>query len=690
MSSTHIVIANELGQVNVAGPNANGQLSIGTTTQTNTFTLAKTDATTNLTSIIQAVDGSAHSLFLRSTGLVYAAGLNANGQLGLGTTVDASFAALVKQSAAVDLSNVVSVAAGGFHSAFLLSSGSALACGLNTSGQLGDGTTTQRTNPTLMNTALSTPITQAASISTGDFHSLVSRTDGTAFSAGLNTNGQLGIGNTTSQSYLQQVKTAVAANLTGVSQVAAGGSHSLALTTANTVYAWGANAQGQLSIGTTDDAQYATLCLSAAATTLGNVVQVAAGAAHSLFLTTTGTVFACGSNSAGQLADGTLVNRTYPVQVLVAANQPLTQIASIHATANQSYFLARDGTVYAAGFNGTGAFGNGTTTNSSFAIQVMQPTASYMKSVGFSADYIRRKGFTIANLQTAGFTTVDIFMAGYTKTELAAAGYTIAQFRTLGMTYSQLLRVGYTDSELVAAGYTSFTIVPSVLDGNIPPPLQIAGNILWLDSTDPATITLSGSNVTQWRDKSTNAKHMTIKSGSGPTQSTINSKNILNFSNLSDMQNTSFALGTSYTIFAVGYSTYIGAFYPRMIGGIDSLSEYRLLLGSRGGNFATFVGTASIWNDTNANTPSQSVSTLKVLGVTNNNTSNGLIPYVNGTAQNAKNGVTSQFTGLSVGGGYPQLEWGGYIGEVIIYNSVLSSTDRINIENYLKAKWSIA
>lgn len=463
MSSTHIAIPTENGLVYVAGPNAAGQLSLGTLTQTNTFSLAKLDDTTNMTSILQVADGSAHTLFLKSTGQVYAAGSNANGQLALGTIVDTSFATFVQQSAAVDLSNVVATAAGGAHSIFLLSNGTALAAGLNTSGQLADATNTQRTYPVSMSVAGPTAITSVSSVSCGNNHSLVSKTDGTAFASGFNNKGQLGIGSTSNTNVLTQVKTGASTNLTGVSQVVAGFNFSLALTTDGTVYAWGDNTAGQLSLGNNDDKTYATLCLSAAATTLTGISQVAAGEAHSLFLTTAGTVFSVGSNSAGQLGDNTSASKTYPVPVLTTGGVPLTDILAIYATANQSYFLALDGTVYACGFNGTGAFGNGTTTSSSLAIAVQQSSATYKKSVGFSVDYIKRKGATISQLQTAGFTTLEIFTAGFTKTELVAGGYTIAQLRTAGITFNQMSKAGYTDAELIADGYPNIYVVPANL-----------------------------------------------------------------------------------------------------------------------------------------------------------------------------------------------------------------------------------
>lgn len=465
MSSTHIVIPTEGGQVYVAGPNSSGQLSLGTLTQTNTFSFAKLDATTNLTSVLMAADGSAHSLFLRSIGSVYASGLNSNGQLGLGTTADASFAALVQQSAGVDLSNVASVAAGGAHSVFLLSGGTAFSCGLNVNGQLGDGTTTQRTNPVAMNTAVSTPITGVGFIAAGDYHSLLMKTDGTVFGAGLNGNGQLGLGTVVDATYLQQMKTGAAVNLTGVSQIACGGRHSLALTGAGTVYACGAGAGGQLALGTTTDATYATLCLSAAATTLTGIIQVAAGAAHSLFLKSDGTVLACGSNSVGQLGDGTTVDKSYPVAVLTGVSTPLTGIAAVHATANQSYFLSRDGYIYACGFGGTGAFGVGTTTNSSYAVIVITPAGSLLKTAGYSANYARRKGATVANLVTAGYTTLEIVCAGYSKAELLAGGLSVAVMQAAGASYKQLAFAGYSNTELVAAGYTSPTFTIGTLDG---------------------------------------------------------------------------------------------------------------------------------------------------------------------------------------------------------------------------------
>jgi alpha-tubulin suppressor-like RCC1 family protein len=82
----------------------------------------------------------------------------------------------------------------------------------------------------------------------GGAHSLILKSDGTVWATGGNQYGQLGDGTTTNRS------TPVQANITSVVYVAAGKHHSLALKSDGTVWAWGANHSGQLGDGTMTDA----------------------------------------------------------------------------------------------------------------------------------------------------------------------------------------------------------------------------------------------------------------------------------------------------------------------------------------------------------------------------------------------------------------------------------------------------
>ncbi|MBW7927619.1 MAG: RCC1 repeat-containing protein, partial [Fimbriimonadaceae bacterium] len=88
-----------------------------------------------------------------------------------------------------------------------------------------------------------------------------------------------------------------------------------------TVVAWGSNSRGQLGDGTTSDRN-----VPAPVPGLDNVVAVAGGMFHSLALRADGTVWAWGANESGQLGDGTTQDRTTPVRVSSLAG--VVQIAT--------------------------------------------------------------------------------------------------------------------------------------------------------------------------------------------------------------------------------------------------------------------------------------------------------------------------------------------------------------------------
>ena len=110
----------------------------------------------------------------------------------------------------------------------------------NTSGQLGDATTTQKNTPVQLQ-----DFTEVNKISAGTSHSIAVKTDGTVWSWGLNSSGQLGDGTTTAKASPVQLS-----SISDVVKVSAGGTHSLALKTDGTVYGWGTNTNGQLGNGT--------------------------------------------------------------------------------------------------------------------------------------------------------------------------------------------------------------------------------------------------------------------------------------------------------------------------------------------------------------------------------------------------------------------------------------------------------
>jgi alpha-tubulin suppressor-like RCC1 family protein len=142
--------------------------------------------------------------------------------------------------------------------------------------------------------------------------------------------------------------------------VAAGSAHSVVLTDTGTVWAWGYNANGQLGDGSTTTRSIPTWVSS-----ITGVTAIAAGDNSTYALKTDGTVWAWGANSSGQLGDGTQTDRVSPVTV-----SGLTNVIAIAAGKSHAIALKGDGTVWTWGANAYGQLGDNTTTTRTTPIQV--------------------------------------------------------------------------------------------------------------------------------------------------------------------------------------------------------------------------------------------------------------------------------------------------------------------------------
>lgn len=147
--------------------------------------------------------------------------------------------------------------------------------------------------------------------------------------------------------------------------VACGKNHTLVLTNFG-VFSWGSNAYGQLGISTMIfQASYPTLIESLST---ANVIDITAGQYHNLALTAEGKVFSWGWGVHGQLGHADINDSYKPKKIIHLADKVVTQIAAGHA---HSVVLSSDGVVYSFGSNSFGQLGNGSSTKSCVPVQIL-------------------------------------------------------------------------------------------------------------------------------------------------------------------------------------------------------------------------------------------------------------------------------------------------------------------------------
>ncbi len=354
VSVTHVSSGSDLPSQATYGWGSNdwGQLGVGSSGEgapTPVATAGPVSTPAGVTFSTLAA-GGAFTLGMTASGTVYSWGSNLVGELGVGAADESTTPQLIT----VPGPGVVAVAAGSAHGLALTALGQIYAWGSNLFGQLGTGTTVGSTTPVFVPTPYGVTFT---AIAAGGDHSLALDSSGHVWAWGANGSGQLGDGTTASTSTPQMLPTPTGAG--PFTAIATGTAHSLALDANGHVWAWGANASGQVGDGTNLDRSTPVPVPMPGGV---GITSIATGADHSLALSTTGQVLVWGSNTFGQL--GTQLVASLPVDSNVPVQPlglpPLTAFVGVAGGIDSSYAVTSAGVAWVWGGDVYGQLGDGT------------------------------------------------------------------------------------------------------------------------------------------------------------------------------------------------------------------------------------------------------------------------------------------------------------------------------------------
>jgi hypothetical protein len=232
--SAHSLGIRQNGTLWAWGCNGNGRLGDNTIVSRS----SPVSVVGGFTDWCQVSAGAGHNLAIRQNCTLWAWGYNGQGRLGDDSVVNQSSPVSVVGGFA----DWCHASAGSAHSLAVRTNGTAWAWGVNLNGRLGDGTTVNKSSPV----SVVGGFTDWCQVSAGNLHSLAVRTNGTAWAWGYNGQGRLGDNSITTRSS----PVSIVGGFTDWCQVSSGDSHSLGIRQNGTLWAWGSGATGRLGDNT--------------------------------------------------------------------------------------------------------------------------------------------------------------------------------------------------------------------------------------------------------------------------------------------------------------------------------------------------------------------------------------------------------------------------------------------------------
>jgi RCC1 and BTB domain-containing protein len=314
----HSVVLTDSGDVYTAGYNDNGQCGQGSTGRVSQLTLIDKLREFGPLMQVHAYNGCEHTLAVTEDGKLVSFGYNYRGQLGHGNTTSESVPKIVRT---LEHKRVCLVSCSYYHSVVACDSGELYTFGRNDFGQLGHGDTNDKKIPIRVE-ALDGEV--MASVACGQYHTIVSTTRGQVFTFGKNDYGQLGLESGENHRRPTLVRGTLEAE--HCTLLRCGYYHTIVLCAGGRVFAFGRNDYGQLGLGHTTQRVFGPQLISE----LENkgITKVAAGCYHTVAVTETGAMYVFGRNNHGQLGTGDTTEKHTPTLVDTFVGKRISMVAA--------------------------------------------------------------------------------------------------------------------------------------------------------------------------------------------------------------------------------------------------------------------------------------------------------------------------------------------------------------------------
>ena len=427
---THTAAIKTDGTLWIWGSNLNVQLGINQSSSITRSTPVTTFA--GGTTWSQVSCGVLHTAAVKTDGTLWTWGYTGGGRLGNTIATGSRSTPVTTFSGGT---NWKQVSCGVLHTAAVKTDGTLWTWGFGTSGQLGNAQITNK----------STPVTTFAGgttwkqVAAGDTHTIALRDDGTTkelFSFGNNVRGQLG------SSVANNVPGQVFSYTNNWKQVASGGRYMAAVKTDATLWVWGRNNLAQLGTNNTTDTSIPVTTFAGGT----NWKQVSCSSDHTAAVKTDGTLWTWGNGGSGRLGNAATTNRSTPVTTFAGGTTWSEVSCGLALLNSHTTAVKTDGTLWTWGFNGNGQLGTNDTTTRSTPVTTFtggtnwkQVSAGGDHTIALTDDTVNKRLFVFGNnaygqlgLRVHVVNPVTTFAGGTNWKQVACGDFQTAAVKTDG------------------------------------------------------------------------------------------------------------------------------------------------------------------------------------------------------------------------------------------------------------------